>query len=288
MRNHFDRQDYMRIDDFDISQPHMNVRKHELRKRVYGLILLSIVFVLMLALFSYGPIPQDPNYHNFADDRLYLGVPNFLNVISNIPFLFAGLYGIYVLVYGNQKAFIHLAEKGTYYVLFISVCFVALGSSYYHLWPDTETLFWDRLPMTIGFMAVMSILFSEKVDKRLGQKALIPCILIGISSVLWWAFTEAHPTKVGDLRLYIAVQFTPILLTPFIILIYPNSYTHTTYMYVSVGLYVVAKITEVLDKQIFAFLWNTISGHTLKHIIASYGIFLLAVMLQKRKPIKLT
>lgn len=278
--------DRRRIDE-DIALKEPNPRKHELRKRIYGLLLLGSVFLLMLILFAHGPIPQDPNYHNFADTRRLIGVPNFLNVMSNMPFLFAGLYGIYILLYGNPHAFLHIAEKGTYWVLFISVCFVALGSGYYHLWPDTDTLFWDRLPMTIGFMAVMSILFSEKVDKRFGQRALIPCILIGISSVLWWSFTESHPTRIGDLRPYIIVQFAPVLLTPFIIMIYPNSYTHTTYMYISVGLYIVAKIAEVFDQQIFNFLWKIVSGHTLKHIVAAYGIFLLAVMLQKRKPIKI-
>jgi hypothetical protein len=277
--------DHLRIDDVDFNIK--TFHKHELRKRIYGLVLLTIVFICMICLFSYGPIPQDVNYHNFADDRSFLFIPNFLNVISNIPFLFAGLYGIYALVYGNPNAFFHIAEKGTYWILFISVCFVSVGSAYYHLWPNTETLFWDRLPMTVGFMAVMSILFSEKVDKSFGQKALIPCLLTGVSSVLWWSFTEAHPTRIGDLRPYIVVQFAPVLLTPFIIMLYPNSYTHTTYMYISVALYVFAKIMEVLDKQIYSFLWNTVSGHTLKHVVAAYGIFLLAVMLQKRKPIKI-
>lgn len=274
-----------RIDDNVFNT--LDNRNHELRKRLYGLLLLTTVFILMIFLFSYGPIPQDENYHNFADNRTFFNIPNFFNVLSNIPFLLSGFYGIYTLLYGNSNAFFHVSEKITYWILFVSVCFVSIGSGYYHLWPDTYTLFWDRLPMTVGFMAVMSILFSEKVDKRFGQRALIPCLLIGVGSVLWWFFTEAHPTRIGDLRPYIIVQFTPILVTPFIIMIYPNSYTHTTYMYISVALYVIAKILEVLDKQIYLFLWKTVSGHSLKHVVAAYGIFLLAIMLQKRKPVKL-
>lgn len=260
---------------------------HNLRKRIYGLVLLTGMLALLFVLFIHGPIPQDPKYHNFADQRTILGIPNFWNVFSNILFLLAGLHGIYVLYCGNSDAFQHVTEKGTYCVLFVSVCFIAVGSAYYHLWPDTDTLFWDRLPMTIGFMTIMSILFSEKVDRRLGRKLFIPLIFIGVSSVLWWSFTESHPSKTGDLRPYIIVQFAPVLLTPFIIMIYPNSYTHTTYMYISVALYVVAKVTEVYDQQIYRILYYQLSGHTLKHIIAAYGIFILSRMLQKRRPIKL-
>jgi hypothetical protein len=33
------------------------------------------------------PFTQDPNYHGFADNRALLGIANFANVASNLPFL---------------------------------------------------------------------------------------------------------------------------------------------------------------------------------------------------------
>ena len=37
-------------------------------------------------------IPLSKGYHNFADKRTFLGIPNFLNVISNIAILIPAIY----------------------------------------------------------------------------------------------------------------------------------------------------------------------------------------------------
>lgn len=45
------------------------------------------------------PIAQDPAYDNFADDRRMLGIPNLLNVISNVPFIAVGGLGMLSLLH---------------------------------------------------------------------------------------------------------------------------------------------------------------------------------------------
>jgi hypothetical protein len=40
------------------------------------------------------PIPQDQSYHQFADQRTIFGIPNFWNVVSNLPFLAVGAAGL--------------------------------------------------------------------------------------------------------------------------------------------------------------------------------------------------
>jgi ribosomal protein L20 len=47
-------------------------------------------FFLAAGLWMQGPIAQWANYHAFADDRAWLGVPNAANVLSNLPFLIVG------------------------------------------------------------------------------------------------------------------------------------------------------------------------------------------------------
>ena len=42
------------------------------------------------AVFLLPPIPQDPSYHNFADQRRLAGIANALDVLSNIPFALVG------------------------------------------------------------------------------------------------------------------------------------------------------------------------------------------------------
>jgi hypothetical protein len=250
-----------------------------------SLIIIGTLCTISVLIFLQGPIPQHPEYHNFADTRsLHVNIPNALNVISNVPFFFAGLYGIRVLTHHSHGAFEIPKHRAAYWVLFTSTCLVAAGSAYYHWWPTMETLFCDRLPMTIAFMSIVTILLTEKVNPQRGHRTLLPLIAIGMFSVAWWLFTELHPARVGDLRLYIIVQCSPVLLTPMIVCFYPDRYSHTFYMHITTGLYVAAKITEVLDRQIYEWTGELVSGHTLKHLIAAVGPVLLAKMLQLRAP----
>ena len=54
-----------------------------------GLMAASLGGLLLLS-----PIPQDQSYHQFADQRTMFGIPNFWNVVSNIPFLAVGAAGL--------------------------------------------------------------------------------------------------------------------------------------------------------------------------------------------------
>jgi Ceramidase len=107
--------------------------------------------VAIIGAFLLDPIPQDPAYHAFADDARRLGVPNFWNVATNLPFLFIGLAGLArVQCLSDPLLDLH------YRVFCIGVALVALGSAYYHFDPSTPALVWDRLPMTIAFMALFA------------------------------------------------------------------------------------------------------------------------------------
>jgi hypothetical protein len=75
------------------------------------------------------PIAQDPAYHRFADTRGWLGIPNFANVVSNLPFLVAGLVGATRLASGRPSG--ALARlRPAYLVFFVGAALVAIGSSY--------------------------------------------------------------------------------------------------------------------------------------------------------------
>ena len=59
---------------------------------IFSLIALvaAVAAIAICGAFLLQPIPQDPAYHAFADDARLLGVPNFWNVATNLPFLAAG------------------------------------------------------------------------------------------------------------------------------------------------------------------------------------------------------
>lgn len=218
-------------------------------------------------LFIIDPILQDSSYHLFSDQNSCLNINNCWNVLSNLPFLIIGIIGLLAIKKQQQN-------KLAYLLFFSGVGLVALGSGYYHYNPNNQTLTWDRLPMTIAFMALFSIVLSEFISISLGKKALIPLVLFGLLSILFWVYT-------GDLRPYILVQFYPILAIPIILLCY-KSKNHSIFGYwLLILCYGLAKVCEHFDSEIHQIL-QVISGHSLKHLIAALGIYLWIRSYQKR------
>jgi len=220
------------------------------------LALIGLAALAVVALFLLAPIHQDPEYHQFADHRTILGLPNFWNVVSNAPFLLVALWGLRALA--NHAAFSERWERHAYIILLAGLALVAFGSGYYHFDPSDATLFWDRLPMTIVFMALLSITFGERLNLRAGRLLLAPLLVLGVASLLYWKAT-------GDLRLYILVQFYPMLALPLMLAWLPARYTEAGGIWAMIGFYVLAKALESADSRI----WQAaapLSGHPWKHV----------------------
>jgi len=244
-----------------------------------GFVLLAFTAVVTIAtILSLGPIPQDVSYHLFVDTRKIWSIPNFWNVVTNAPFAIVGLLGLYQLRNPGRLGFLN--ETATAYtLLFFGTLLIAFGSSYYHLQPNNLTLVWDRLPMTIAFMALFSIIISEFISVRSGRALLLPLILAGILSVIYWHISEIRGE--GDLRLYALVQFYPMLASPIILLCFRSRCTHVQAYWWLLLIYIVAKAFEYLDGEVFAAL-GFISGHSLKHLTAALGIYVLLLFYQRR------
>ncbi len=226
---------------------------------IYGAAILAVG-----AMFFFGPIPQDPAYHAFADTRTIAGVDNFWNVLSNFPFLLAGLYGL--------SRIPRLAVQETrpaYAALCLGVVLVSLGSAFYHLTPSTPSLVWDRLPMTIAFMALFSLLLDERDVLGTTRSTLWPLLTIGLLSAAYWYWTESRGA--GDLRPYALVQFLPIILMPAVLLLFRGRYLNTKLLVLSLTFYGIAKALEELDLQVFQ-VTGVLSGHTIKHLAASLAV----------------
>lgn len=237
-----------------------------------------VVIVAMLP-----PIPQPTSYHAFADQRPWLSIPNALNVLSNIPFALLGWLGIaatFSRAGGKSSPFRDPWQRWPYAALFAGVALTGLGSSCYHWAPDNETLVWDRLPMAIGFMGLLTALLSERVSLTVARGLFPPLLAIGAGSVWYWNWTEVRGA--GDLRPYIAVQFGSLLLVVLLLVLYPPRESGTGYLVAGLAAYAAAKGLEVADKQIFASLGEIVSGHTLKHLAAAGGVACLVAMLRVR------
>jgi hypothetical protein len=168
-------------------------------------ILILLVLAGGAAFFIVPPIAQPQWYHNFADQRFLLGIPNFWNVISNLPFFLVGVWGVGYLVSEQSLQTIDGSiERWMYLFLFVGVALTGVGSAYYHLEPDNERLVWDRLPIAMTFMALFAIIMAERLNRRVGVWLFLPLVLVGAASVFYWHVTETLSR--GDLRLYLMLS----------------------------------------------------------------------------------
>ena len=240
-----------------------------------GFTLLAIVVV-----FFIPPIPQDPAYHDFVDQRTLHGVPNFWNVASNLRFVIAGLLGLLVLL-GRKSLPGGLPELNWAYVVFFAgVLLTGFGSAYYHLDPVNESLVWDRLPMTLAFMAFFSIIVGEYLSPGAGRALLWPLLLVGMLSIVYWHMTERAGD--GDLRPYGLVQFLPMVLIPMILLMFRSRLNGSVFLWAMIAAYALSKITEHYDAEIYALI-GTLSGHSIKHILAAVGTLFIYLALRRRR-----
>ncbi|MCL7032447.1 hypothetical protein MKW94_025726 [Papaver nudicaule] len=239
---------------------------------IWGISILCFVVLMIVT----PALPQSQEYHDFADQRTFLGIPNMLNVVSNFPFLIVGLIGLVLCHHGNYFRLSLQGELWGWTCFFVGVAAVAFGSSYYHLKPNDATLVWDRLPMTVAFTSIVAIFIIERVDEKRGTISIIPLMMVGIISILyWWCF--------DDLRPYAVVQFVPLLAIPAMAILMPPMYTHSTYWLWAAGFYLLAKVEEAEDKPIYGWTHHIVSGHTLKHLCAAMVPVFLALMLAKRE-----
>lgn len=242
--------------------------------RIWLLVGLSMVAVGVL--FMLAPVPQALSYHVFADQRSLWGIPNFGNVVSNVPFLFVGAAGLKAI----GKAKVSGSVALMYGVLFAGVLLTGFGSAYYHWHPDNDTLIWDRIPMTLVFMSLLAATVAELVDRRAGLVLLGPLLVLGVGSVLWWHYTELQGH--GDLRFYGLVQFYPVLFIPVLLWLFYDPAHRPAILSLAwvVIWYGVAKVAEVLDRPIYEAVG--ISGHTVKHLAAAVSTGYLVQMFRRK------
>src|SRR5687768_1410130 len=215
-----------------------------------------------------------------ADQRTLAGIPHALNVLSNVPFAIVGAMGLaatFGRCAGGRGLFRDPWERWPYAALFAGVVLTTVGSSYYHLAPDNARLVWDRLPMTVGFMGLLTAVLAERVSLPVGRRLFAPLLAAGAASVGYWYWSEVQGA--GDLRLYVLVQFGSLLVVVLLLVFYPARYAGGGYLAAGLAAYAAAKGLELADERIFA-LGGIISGHTLKHLVAAGAVACLVSMLR--------
>jgi hypothetical protein len=241
------------------------------------LVFLAILFIcaIITLIIAPAPIAQDPRYHDFADQRSWLAVPNFANVASNIMFLLPGLGGLAAL----RRMRSGLAPKeplSPIVTLCVGAILTAAGSAIYHWSPSDRSLVLDRLGMVVAFAAFIAILMSH-FDVPHALPALAVLLAAGVGTVLVWVYFE-------DLRSYGAFQAFPVVLFAVGSFLFPRRHTRHALLWIVIIGYVLAKVFESLDHQIYDAA-GIVSGHTLKHLVAGASLWITVVWLRIRQPI---
>ena len=242
-----------------------------------ALVIMLLAVVALSSFFFVKAFPQDPSYHHFSDTAIWLDIPNTLNVLSNVPFMVVGIWGLVALWQGRLN--ILPSNRLAYLSFFMGTALVAIGSGYYHWKPDNTTLVYDRLPMTIAFMSLCAIIISEFVSERWGKWLLLPLLFLGLASVVYWQITEERGA--GDLRFYAVVQFFPMLAMPVILLCGRSAFNAVKGYWLLLVMYLLAKLCEHFDAPIHQFM-IVVSGHSIKHVLSALGVFCLLLSYRQR------
>jgi hypothetical protein len=218
------------------------------------LVVFLVVFLAAIA-FAYDSIPgADPDvYFALADRRTLFGIPCTFDVVSNLGFLIVGVYGLY-------------SSRRDFFKLWISVSIglTAFGSAYFHLEPNLDRVFWDRVPMILVFSGVIGWVIGDKFNTRMGRTSVGLTTLYGLATLVLARLGQL------DLRPYFVLQYGGFLTILFLNVISRGRVSRGK-IFLAMSLYALAKVFELLDRPIFEALQG-VSGHTLKHLTAAIAI----------------
>ncbi len=201
--------------------------------------------------------------HHFADQQMWMGIPNTADVLSNLPFAIFGICGLWLQAQADKTSaqWMH-GRAWVLSLFFVGLICTAIGSSLYHLAPSNKTLVWDRAGMAFAFAGLLGIAASERISARSGLWLAWASLSLGLVSLAVWVRTD-------DVLPWSIFQFGGMALVLALALIKPASHSLGISLVWVIVLYGAAKVFESADQAIFDATWHTFSGHTLKHLVAS-------------------
>ena len=238
-------------------------RCHPLRQnlsRAEAGLLLGMAALLALALF--GPmLPASAHQHTLADQRALWGIPCALDVLSNLPFAIAGLWGL-VTLRRVAPGMLDAPSRALASLFFAGLVCTAAGSALYHWHPQDAGLLWDRLGMVLPFAGLLGLAGASRVSARAGAAAAGTVLLAGPLAVLWWSHS-------GNLLPWAAVQLGGMLVVLALACLPRRDGALGLHLGAVMALYALAKLFEAADHAVFEATGQAVSGHSLKHVLAA-------------------
>jgi len=223
---------------------------------------LGVLALVLLAAFM-PPLAQAPHFHDFADQRSWLGLPCALDVLSNLPFALFGLLGLYVLGRVPASA-LERTQRQLAALFFAGLILTALCSGWYHWQPDNAGLVVDRLGMTVAFAGLLGLGVATHVSGRAAGWFAAAVLLCGPLAVWAWAAS-------GNLLPWALLQGGGMVLLLVLAAVRPLPGALAVRWGAVIAIYAVAKALEQYDAAVYAYLGQLVSGHSLKHLVAAFA-----------------
>ncbi|QCB47155.1 hypothetical protein [Hydrogenophaga sp. PAMC20947] len=213
---------------------------------------------MVLAQLTWSP---ELHGHPFADTRVRWGIPHAFDVLSNVPLLLVGAWGLWEMEIRRTQP-PHPSTQLALLVFFGGLVFTSFGSAVYHWAPDELRLALDRLGMAIVFAGALGLAMAERVGAQTARNTVMAVLVLASLSAAM-SYTHANPLP------WVVVQFGGMAFLAWAASRRPLP----TAMGISIGsliaLYALAKVLELGDHFIFEATGQAIGGHTLKHLAAA-------------------
>jgi len=255
----------------------------------------AAVLLLLLGVFAPGMTGPGAGSFPFTDVRHFLGLPNALDVLSNLPFLVVGVLGLYRLhrlehghEHGHVPGVAHDELPGSAldcaWLFFAGLVLVSAASAFYHLQPDDMLrLAGDRAAMAVAFAGMLGLAVSDRVSPRAGWPTACVALAAGLLAVAVF-----HET--GNVTPWAVIQFGGMALVMWMATLRPVR-TGSRPLHLKLGwiifAYALAKVFELTDGAVFELTQRLVSGHSLKHLASALAALpvLAAVQQLARRPL---
>ncbi len=221
--------------------------------------LLGVCLVLILLALLGPAVAQPTDHHHFADQRELWGIPCAWDVLSNLPFALMGFWG---LAWLTRAPALGRVQRTCAALFFCGLLATAACSSWYHWRPDDAGLAVDRLGMVVAFAGLIGLAVADRISERAGMVLAALVLVLGPLSVQVWAVT-------GNVLPWAVLQFGGMALMLCLAALRPLDGALAVRLGTIILIYAVAKLFETADHAVFAWTGQTVSGHTLKHTVAS-------------------
>jgi hypothetical protein len=235
----------------------------------------ALLDALGIALNPHGHTQLHAHGHPFIDTRTWLGLPNAMDVLSNLPITFAGLWGLLVL---RGRPLLGATQRAAQ-VFFAGLLFTGLGSAWYHWAPDATGLVWDRLGMAVTFAGALALAVAERVGQVPARQALRVVLPLAVLSAIL-------PATHGNVLPWAVVQFGGMALIVWLALRQSVAGAIGLRLGALIGLYALAKLLELGDAAVFHATAETVSGHSLKHLVAALAAWPVLAALKPPRQVK--